>query len=83
MPYIDPLKRIPFDKVLVDFPEIATKGELEYCITYLMKLYMVDKKATYTELHNCTYAAMHCADEFRRRHLDRREDEAIKINGDI
>jgi hypothetical protein len=83
MPYIKASERIPFDKALYNFPEIKTKGELEYCITYLMKLYMVDKKATYTELHNCTYAAMHCADEFRRRHLDRREDEAMQENGDI
>jgi len=29
------------------------------------------------------YAIEHCADEFRRRFLDEREDEAIDINGDM
>lgn len=44
---------------------------------------MEDKEKRYSTLHDCTYAAQHCADEFRRRYLDRREDAAMNKNGDI
>lgn len=83
MPYIKGFDRVPYDKGLDVITEIKTKGDLEYCIFKLMKLYMKNKEMTYTELHNCTYAAMHCADEFRRRFLDSRENEAMSKNGDI
>ena len=62
---------------------MTTKGELEYCIFKLMKTYMKDKPSRYSVLHDCTYASMHCADEFRRRYLDKREDDAISENGDV
>jgi hypothetical protein len=48
-----------------------------------MLLYMNDKEKRYTELHSCVYAIDHVASEFRRRYLDKREDEAIIKNGDI
>lgn len=83
MPYIKRLERLKYDSVLSQLKSIDTKGELEYCIFLLMKLYMNDKKVSYTELHNTVYAAQHCGDEFRRRYLDKREDQVINENGDI
>lgn len=83
MPYIRPEDRIQFDEVLDNIPSIQTKGELEYCIFKLMTIYMEDKDWKYTNLHDTVYAAQHCADEYRRRFLDDREDSAIEDNGDI
>ncbi len=83
MPYISENMRGKFDLYLDAIYTIDTKGELEYCIFKLMKKYMKHKEFKYTELHNCVYASMHCADEFRRRFLDEREDEARDKNGDI
>jgi len=83
MPYINSFDRKKFDKVLKELPNIQTKGELEYCIFSLMKLYMKDKDYRYSTLHDTVYASQHCADEFRRRFLDKREDEAMSINGDV
>ena len=48
-----------------------------------MKQYRAQHAEKYSDLHDCTYAAMHCADEFRRRYLDVREDAAKHLNGDI
>jgi len=85
MPYIQMVDRKSYDKYLDGIKEIdiETKGQLEYCIFKLMKIYMQHKKVNYSNLHDTTYAAMHCADEFRRRFLDAREDEARNTNGDI
>jgi hypothetical protein len=83
MPYIKKEERSKFDVVLNELPPITIKGELEYCIYKLMQRYMIGKVPSYTNLHDATYASQHCADEFRRRFLDKREDEAIKVNGDI
>jgi hypothetical protein len=71
-----------FDELLNSI-NIETKGQLEYCIYKLMKIYMRYKIFSYSELHNTVYAAQHCADEFRRRYLDKRECEAKKENGGI
>ena len=83
MPYIKPEDRINFYEMFKWCPEIKTKGELEFLIFKLMKKYMENKEYRYSTLHDCTYAVMHCADEFRRRFLDKREDEAMTTNGDI
>jgi hypothetical protein len=64
-------------------PAPATKGELEYCIFSLMVKYYAAREWNYTNLHDCCYAAQHCADEFRRRFLDKREDAARVENGDV
>lgn len=48
-----------------------------------MQKYMKNKEFRYSVLHDCTYAAQHCADEFRRRNLDVRENEARDKNGDV
>ncbi len=83
MPYIKNEDRDKYDFTLLEIDKIETKGELEYCIFKLMKIYMEDKEYRYSNLHDCVYAAQHCADEFRRRYLNIREDKAIIQNGDI
>jgi len=83
MPYIKRELRESYDKALKDFPYINTKGDLEYCIFKLMQYYMTDREKRYSTLHEVVYAVMHCADEYRRRFLDKREDEAREANGDI
>jgi len=83
MPYITQQDRAKYNQAMSQLTEIASKGDLEYCIFLLMKIYMSNREQKYTELHNCVYAAAHAADEFRRRYLDPREDLAILKNGDI
>ena len=83
MPYIKEAVRTKFNEHLNKIPVIETKGELEYCIYKLMKTYMKDKDIRYSTLHDTVYAAQHCADEFRRRNLDVREDVAREENGDV
>ena len=83
MPYVSKNSRNLYDYILNQFKEIQTKGDLEYIVFKLMKIYMKTRKVRYSNLHDCVYAIQHCADEFRRRYLDKREDEALKTNGDI
>lgn len=85
MPYIAQEDRNKYYKITDEIwnVKIETKGDLEYLIFSLMKQYMKSREKRYTTLHDCVYAAMHCADEFRRRFLDKREDEAREKNGDI
>jgi hypothetical protein len=83
MPYIKADERISYDKVLDQMPDIRSKGDLEYCVFKLMKQFMKIREKRYSTLHEVVYAIMHCADEYRRRFLDKREDEAREENGDI
>jgi len=83
MPYIKQLDREKFEEALSAMPDFLNKGELEYVVFSLMKQYMIEKEYRYSILHDCTYAVQHCADEFRRRFLDKRENEARESNGDI
>lgn len=83
MPYVNKEEREQFDKILDQLPGLETKGQLEYCIFKLMKWYMTKREHRYSILHDVVYAAIHCGDEFRRRYLDKREDEALNKNGDV
>ena len=86
MPYIKQSDREKYNKVtdaLYLAKEIETKGDLEYLVFKLMIKYMNSREARYSTLHDCVYAVQHASDEFRRRYLDKREDEALNINGDI
>lgn len=86
MPYVSAEDRAKYTKVtdaIKNLDNIDTKGDLEYLVTYLMKAYMVKRERRYSTLHDVVYAVQHCADEFRRRNLDVREDEARQQNGDI
>jgi hypothetical protein len=85
MPYIKIEDREKYNNITDEIAntEIETKGDLEYLIFSLMQKYMQYREKRYSILHDCVYAAMHCADEFRRRFLDKREDEARETNGDV
>lgn len=85
MPYIKKELRVTYDKILNQFENqpIFTKGDLEYCIFKLMKYYASTREQNYSNLHDTVYASQHCADEFRRRFLDAREELARSTNGDI
>lgn len=83
MPYINKKYRSDFDYHLENLPKFKNKGELEYCVFKLMMMHKDQNDYRYSDLHDCTYAVMHCADEFRRRFLDDREEKARIDNGDI
>lgn len=83
MPYIKSEYREKYDKIINQLPDIDNKGDLEYIVTKVMKHFMKTREKRYSTLHEVVYAVMHCADEYRRRYLDKREDEAIKENGDV
>jgi len=83
MPYIKSDRRLLYDPKINQIQEIKTKGDLEYCVYKLMKIFMKTREFRYSSLHDCVYAIQHCTDEFRRNYLDKREDEAKKNNGDV
>jgi hypothetical protein len=82
MPYIKKSDREYIDGKISPIA-FTCKGDLEYAIFKLMTMYMKSREFKYSELHDVVYAAAHCSDEFRRRFLDVREDQARKQNGDI
>lgn len=83
MPYIKQELRAKYDSIINLLPDIDNKGDLEYIVTKIMKKFMSTRERRYSTLHEVVYAVMHCADEYRRRYLDKREDEAIIENGDV
>jgi len=85
MPYISHEQRQKYIDIIIAMRNttIETKGDLEYLVFSLQKQFMKTREARYSTLHEAVYAVMHCADEFRRRFLDKREDEAKEANGDI
>jgi hypothetical protein len=86
MPYITQEDRGKYAKItnqIYDLEKIETKGDLEYLVFVLMKKFMSTREFRYSTLHEVVYAVMHCADEYRRRYLDKRENEAREKNGDI
>jgi hypothetical protein len=86
MPYIskqDRQKYETIDKAISLTPEITRKGDLEYLVFKLMVKFMATREKRYSTLHDTVYAVAHASDEYRRRYLDNRENEAIILNGDI
>jgi hypothetical protein len=85
MPYIKLGDRQKYSNITdqISKSEIETKGDLEYLVFVLMKKFMSTREKRYSTLHEDVYAVMHCADEYRRRYLDKREDEARETNGDV
>jgi len=71
MPYIEEKNRIPYNKMI------------DLLVFSVMQKFMKTRAFRYSTLHDCVYAVQHCADEFRRRFLDKRENEAREKNGDI
>ena len=86
MPYVDKDSRKKYevvDKAIASLDSIETKGDLEYLVFRLMVKFMATREKRYSTLHDVVYAIAHCSDEYRRRFLDKREDEAMAANGDI
>lgn len=86
MPYIPKQQREKYNNLMVmiqSLPEIETKGDLEFIVYALMLKFMKTRDERYSTLHEAVYAVQHCAHEFERRFLDKREDLARKTNGDI
>jgi len=83
MPYIKAELRAKYRDIIKQIKQIDNKGDLEYCVSLLQNIFMETREFRYSTLHDCVYAVQHCADEFRRRYLDKREDEARESNGDI
>ncbi len=83
MPYIKPISRCRYDKILNELPVITHKGSLEYCVFKLFLNYMSDVEWNYKNLHDAVYAIIHAGEETKRRFLDTKEDESLKKNGDI
>jgi len=83
MPYIKKELRGHYDVIIDNLPKIDSKGDLEYCIFKLMNKYMSNREYRYSNLHDAVYAAIHAGEEFKRRFLDPRENQAIMENGDI
>ncbi len=92
MPHIAKKTRERY-KTIEILPNILTKGDLEYCVARLMVKYMGSydvcsdcgrlrtREHRYSDLHDCCKAVDHCAHEFERLYLDKREDDAIASNG--
>ena len=86
MPYVDKDSRKKYeivDKAIASLDSIETKGDLEYLVFRLMVKFMVTREKRYSTLHDVVYAVAHASDEYRRRYLDVRENEALEANGDI
>jgi len=83
MPYIKKPDRTKYREILKQLPKIETKGDLDYCAFYLILKFMSTREQRFSEIHDAVYAVHHAADEYHRRFLDKREDKAIEINGDV
>ena len=86
MPYVDRASRDKYkeiNKAIAFIDKIETKGDLEYLVFRLMVKFMVTREKRYSTLHDVVYAVAHASDEYRRRYLDVRENEALEANGDI
>lgn len=86
MPYIKQDDRAKYAKItnqIYDLKEIETKGDLEFLVFALMKKFMSTRAYRYSTLHDCVYAVIHAGEEYKRRYLDKRENEARETNGDI
>jgi len=62
--------------------EILNKGDLEYLVYQVMKSFMNTREARYSTLHQAVYGTIHSAEEYKRLHLDKREDTALGNNGE-
>lgn len=81
MPHIRQSLRPPYKEVLMQLPPIATKGDLEFCISVLQMIFMATRTYTYSDLHDMVYATIHAGEEAKRNFLDKRENEAMDLNG--
>jgi hypothetical protein len=86
MPYVDKTSRDKYKEInqaIACTDKIESKGDLEYIVFRLMVKFMETREKRYSTLHDVVYAVAHASDEYRRRYLDVRENEALEANGDI
>ncbi|THB68238.1 MAG: hypothetical protein D6E12_06970 [Desulfovibrio sp.] len=84
MPYIPREKREKFDEHLAECAkELATQGELNYCIYKLSSLLIERLGQSYDTLSLCSSAMEHAKLEWYRRKLVPYEEVKIGENGDI
>jgi hypothetical protein len=62
---------------------IKTAGQLNYCITKMIKQYMEDKKLSYQVINDIVGALDGAKVEFQRRVVAPYEDKKIEENGDV
>jgi len=85
MPHITSLDKTKYNHIInaiFSSQIIETKGDLEFLVYQLMKKYMSSRPRKYLTLHDAVYGTIHSAEEFKRLHLDKRENEAISENGE-
>lgn len=84
MPYITPNRRTVFDLHLKKLAEdIATEGELNYCIYKLASLLIRKMGESYDNFSLCGSAMEHAKLEWYRKRVSPYEDKKILENGDI
>ena len=84
MPYITQERRKEFDNLLAQLgPRIKNKGEMNYCVSILMKWYVSVHGENYQNLSDAKNALTDAASEFERRRIHPYEDEKIEENGDL
>lgn len=85
MPYIPQEQRGKFNHYLRSIlNQLTDKGELTYCIYYLMLGWLSKHtKKDYRARSDTRSTAQDAVDEFYRQKMAKYEDEAIQRNGDI
>jgi hypothetical protein len=84
MPYIPQDRRPAFDAHIEALAaEVATEGELNYCIYKLACLVLARKGESYAHLALCGSAMEHAKLEWYRRKVAPYEDTKIEANGDV
>jgi len=84
MPYIKQDQRKEFDDALTHIGNnVEDTGELNYCITVLLKHYLFLHGKSYKTINDCIGVLEASKIEFYRRVVAEYEDIKIKENGDI
>lgn len=87
MPYIDPKRRLKYEKELrsiIDENGLCENGDITYCIYFLLVNYLREHRKQDYKTRSAIWAlAMDAAAEFRRHHIDPYEDKKREQNGDI
>jgi hypothetical protein len=89
MPYIQPEIRDRFEQGLMTLRVVIeqiglTEGDLNYLVTRLTNMYLVETGAPNYSRYNSAIGALECAKlELYRRRLTAYEDKKIEENGDV
>lgn len=80
MPYIPEAAR---EELLTAARTPATAGELNFCITVMVRDYLLEHGESYQHFNDCIGALEGAKLELYRRVVSNYEDEKIKANGDV